>query len=135
MDVLDTTAFSAAMRNEPPMVEFLGSRRPGDVAVAPPVVAEIEYGIQRLEPGSRKRALLAGRQARLLSAFRVLDWTPQASVRFGAVKAALERADRLIDDFDIAVAAIALAHGAGVVTANLTHFSRVPGLRCAHWAG
>ncbi len=133
MDVLDTTAFSAAMRGEPAMERFLRSRQPGDVAVVPPVVAEIEYGIQRLEPGSRKRALLAERQGKLLSVIRVLDWTPQASARFGAVKAALERAGRLIDDFDIAVAAIALAHGAGVITANLAHFSCVDGLRCAHW--
>jgi predicted nucleic acid-binding protein len=133
MDVLDTTAFSAAMRNEPAIQKFLVSRQPGQVAVVPPVVAEIEYGIQRLEPGSQKRALLAERQAKLLSAIRVLDWTPQASVRFGAIKAALERSGRLIDDFVIAVAALALAHEAGVITANLPHFARVPGLRTAHW--
>jgi tRNA(fMet)-specific endonuclease VapC len=134
MHVLDTTAFSAAMRNEPAMVEFLSVRQPGDVAVAPPVVAEIEYGIQRLQPGSRKRSLLVARQTQLLSAIRVLDWTPEASVRFGAIKAALERAGTLIDDFDIAVAAIALAHNAPVVTANLAHFARIEGLACLHWS-
>ncbi len=133
MDILDTTAFSAAMRNEPAMAEFLKARPPGDIAVVPPVVAEIEYGIQRLEPGSMKRTLLADRQAKLLSAIRVLDWTPQASVRFGGIKAALERSGRLIDDFDIAVSAIALAHDAQVITANLPHFGRVGGLRCRHW--
>ena len=62
MQILDTTAVSAAMRNEPDMVKYLKAMQPGDVAVAPPVVAEIEYGIQRLEPGSRKRSLLADRQ-------------------------------------------------------------------------
>jgi tRNA(fMet)-specific endonuclease VapC len=134
MEVLDTTAFSAAMRNEPDMAEFLKARAPGEIAVVPPVVAEIEYGIQRLEPGSRKRALLADRQAKLLSAVRVLDWSPQASVHFGRIKAALEREGRLIDDFDIAVAAIALAHDAQVITANLPHFSRVAGLRSRHWS-
>jgi predicted nucleic acid-binding protein len=135
MDVLDTTAFSAAMRNEPAMVEFLAARQPGDVAVVPPVVAEIEYGIRRLEPGSKKRALLAARREQLLSAIRVLDWTPEASVRSGAIKAALERTGDLIDDFDIAVAAIAQAHGARVVTANLAHFCRVEGLASLHWSG
>ena len=134
MHVLDTTAFSAAMRNEPAMVEFLSVRQPGDVAVVPPVVAEIEYGIQRLQPGSRKRSLLVARQTQLLSAIRVLDWTPEASVRFGAIKAALERAGTLIDDFDIAVAAIALAHNAPVVTANLAHFAGIEGLACLHWS-
>jgi predicted nucleic acid-binding protein len=53
MDVLDMTALSAAMRNEPAMAAFLRARQPGEVSVAPPVVAEIEYGIQRLEAGSR----------------------------------------------------------------------------------
>jgi tRNA(fMet)-specific endonuclease VapC len=134
MDVLDTTAVSAAMRNEPAMVEFLKARKPGEVAVVPPVVAEIEYGIQRLEPGSRKRTLLSDRRTKLFAAIRVLDWIPQASVRFGGIKAALERTGQLIDDFDIAVAAIALAHGAGVITANLPHFARIEGLRSRHWS-
>jgi predicted nucleic acid-binding protein len=134
MELLDTTAFSAAMRNEPSMAAFLKARQPGEIAVAPPVVAEIEYGIQRLEAGSRKRALLSDRQARLLSAIRVLDWTPQASVRFGGIKAGLGRAGQLIDDFDIAVAAIALAHDAQVITANLPHFTRIKGLRSRHWS-
>jgi tRNA(fMet)-specific endonuclease VapC len=133
MDVLDTTAFSAAMRNEPAMAAFLKARPPGEIAVVPPAVAEIEYGIQRLEPGSRKRTLLSDRQAKLLSAIRVLDWTPQASVRFGGIKAALERSGQLIDDFDMAVAAIALAHDAQLITANLPHFARIEGLRCRHW--
>jgi tRNA(fMet)-specific endonuclease VapC len=133
MDILDTTAFSAAMRNEPAMVDFLKARPPGELAVVPPVIAEIEYGIQRLEPGSRKRTLLSEREEQLLSAVRVLEWTPPASVRFGGIKAALEHTGQLIDDFDIAVAAIALAHEAQVITANLPHFARVQGLRSRHW--
>jgi predicted nucleic acid-binding protein len=68
----------------------------------PSVVAEIEYGIQRIEPSSRKRA-------------------------------GLERDGEMIDDFDVAIAAIAMSHDAGVVTANLAHFSRVRGLSCRHW--
>jgi len=43
IDILDTTAVSAAMRAESAVMRFLRLRRPGDVAVAPPVVAEIEY--------------------------------------------------------------------------------------------
>lgn len=134
MDVLDTIAFSAVLRNEPAIAEFLKTRQPGDVAVVPPVVAEIEYGIQRLEEGSRKRALLEDRRTKLLSVIRILDWIPRASVQFGGIKAALERAGALIDDFDIAIAAIALAHGAQVITSNLAHFARIEGLVCRHWS-
>ena len=133
ISVLDTSAFSAAMRNEPEMVDFMRSLKPGQIAVVPPVVAEIEFGVQRLEPGKR-RNLLARRQQRLLSAIRLLDWIPEASVRFGAIKSSLEHSGQIILDFDIAIASIAVAHGAQLITANLAHFRRVEGLTCRHWA-
>jgi predicted nucleic acid-binding protein len=135
MDVLDTTAFSALMRGEHGMLDFLRARLPADVAVVPPVVAEIEYGIQRLEPGTGKRMLLEERRTALLAEIRVLGWTPEASERFGVLKASLEHQGTPVDDFDIAVAKTATAPGAGVVTASLPHFSRMEGLRCRHWAG
>jgi tRNA(fMet)-specific endonuclease VapC len=131
--VLDTTAFSAAMRRDPGLVQFLKSRPPGDVATVPPVVAEIEYGIKRTDPSSRKRTLLELERDRLLGTVKVLSWTLEASRLFGSIKAGLERDGNLIDDFEIAIAAIAMSHKAGVITANLSHFSRVPGLSCSHW--
>ena len=134
INVLDTTAFSAAMRNDHAMVEFLRSHKPGQIAAVPPVIAEIEYGIQRLPHGAR-RTLLGAQQQRLLSVLRVLEWTPAASVQFGRIKSGLEHAGALIGDFDIAVAAIAAAHDARVITANLSHFERVAGLACRHWEG
>jgi len=133
--VLDTTAFSAAMRREPDMLEFLRTHRPGDLATVPPVVAEIEYGIQRLEPGSRRRTLLEAERNKLLGALTVLPWTDESSRTFGACKAQLERDGVPVDDFDIAIGAIALSHDAEVVTANLPHFSRFERLACRHWIG
>jgi predicted nucleic acid-binding protein len=98
-----------------------------------PVVAEIEYGIQRTEPSSRKRALLELERDRLLGTVKVLPWTPEASRLFGSIKAGLERDGEMIDDFDVAIAAIAMSHDAAVVTANPAHFSRVRGLSSRHW--
>ena len=131
--VLDTTAFSAAMRHEPAIVSFLGDRPPGEFAVVPPVIAEIEFGLHRLDRASQRFRLLSVQKERLLSTIPLLDWSPAASVQFGAIKAGLEKAGRMIEDFDIAVAAIARAHGAEVITANLTHFTRIAGLPCRHW--
>ena len=131
--VLDTTALSAAMRYEEELTAFLRERRPGDVATVPPAVAEIEYGIRRLPAGSRKRKLLEAERSRLLGTIRVLEWTPEASERFGAIKAHLERAGTPIDDLDVAIAAVAMAHGAAVVTANVVHFAHVPDLTVRHW--
>jgi tRNA(fMet)-specific endonuclease VapC len=130
---MDATAFSAAMRREPGIMDFLKSRSPDEVATVPPVIAEIEFGIQRIEAPSRKRMLLEREKDRLLGVVKVLPWNVESSREFGSIKAGLERAGAMIDDFDIAIAAIAMSHDARVLTANLSHFSRIPGLSCARW--
>ena len=131
--MLDTTAFSAAMRNEAEMVTFLQELRPGEIATVPPVAAEIEYGIRRIDPETKKYSLLIAQKTKLLSVIRILPWDSEASQNFGIIKAALERAGTPLDDFDIAIGAIALSHNAEVITANLTHFSRIHGLVSRHW--
>jgi tRNA(fMet)-specific endonuclease VapC len=131
--VLDTTAFSAAMREESAMMKFLEKNRPGSITTVPPVVAEIEYGIARFPRSSKKHLLLSARKEKLLKVVTVLPWIPEASVHFGTIKAALEKSGRLIDDFDIAIAAVAMSHSAAVLTANLAHFSRIDGLQSFHW--
>ena len=131
--VLDTTAFSAAMRRDTALLEFLKRRRPGDVATVPPVVAEIEYGIERLDKSSKKYLLLKKERDRWLSVITVLPWSPNASKSFGKIKADLERLGQLIDDFDIAIGAIAIAHRCSVITANLNHFQRISKLQSISW--
>ena len=131
--VLDTTAFSAAMKHDPKLFAFLKQYRPGDVVTAPPVIAEIEYGIHRLDNISRKHSLLSSERDRLLSVISVLSWTSESSKYFGTIKADLEKKGNLIDDFDIAIAAIAMAHNCSVITANLNHFRRIKELESLSW--
>jgi tRNA(fMet)-specific endonuclease VapC len=45
----------------------------------------------------------------------------------------LHRRGQLIGDADILIASTALVHRMGVVTNNVAHFSRVPGLRLENW--
>jgi tRNA(fMet)-specific endonuclease VapC len=52
---------------------------------------------------------------------------------FGRIKATLERRGTRIEDFDAAIAAHALALDATLVTANIGHMIRVPGLRVEDW--
>jgi len=131
--VLDTTAFSAAMRREPGLLTILKGYRPGDIVTVPPVVAEIQFGIKRLNNSSKKCLLLKAERDRLLSVISVLPWLPESSVSFGKIKADLEREGKLIDDFDIAIAAIATSHKCGVATSNLKHFKRIKGLEIKTW--
>jgi tRNA(fMet)-specific endonuclease VapC len=49
------------------------------------------------------------------------------------VRAELERRGTLIGDADLRIASIALTHDLTVVTANVRHFQKVPGLAVDNW--
>jgi tRNA(fMet)-specific endonuclease VapC len=131
--VLDTTAFSAAMRKESALLNLLKGYLPNDIVTVPPVTAEIQYGIKRLRNASKKVLLLKAERDRLLSVIAVLPWISEASKKYGEIKADLERRGKIIDDFDIAIAAIAMSHKCGVLTANLRHFERITDLETKSW--
>jgi tRNA(fMet)-specific endonuclease VapC len=132
--VLDTNAVSALMKGRGAFVERLASLAPGDVAIPQPVVAEIAFGIERL-PRSKRRRVLQSRFDLICAEIPRTEWTDAVSQAYGRIKAALERRGSRIDDFDAAIAAHALASGARLVTANLDHMARVPGLQIEDWSG
>lgn len=114
------------------VVTRLASHAPADVAIPQPVIAEIAYGIERL-PRSRRRRLLQARFDLVCSEIPSTAWTDTVSHAYGRIKAALERRGTRLEDFDAATAAHALAAGATLVTANLEHMTRVPGLEVEDW--
>ena len=131
--VLDTNAVSALMKGDPAFIERLAAITSADVAIPQPVLAEIAFGIERL-PGSKRRRSLQARFELVSAELPRAEWTDAVSRMFGRVKATLERRGTLIEDFDAAIAAHALALEATLVTANVDHLMRVPGLRVEDWS-
>ncbi len=131
--VLDTNAVSALMKANPGVVERLAATMPADVAIPQPVLAELAFGLERL-PRSKRRVALQTRFDLVCAEIPRADWTDAVSQMFGRIKAALERRGTQIEDFDAAIAAHALALDATLVTANLDHTARIPGLRIEDWS-
>ena len=132
--VLDTNSVSFLMKGVPSVVGELSSRSRADVFLPQPVISEIEYGLARLAKSKRLD--------RLRQRFRIIErelqrvpWSDQVSRAFGEIKADLERRGLRLEDFDVAVAAHALANDAILVTDNLDPMSRVSGLRIENWLG
>ncbi len=50
---------------------------------------------------------------------------------FAQIKSSLERKGERLEDFDLLIAAAALRHSLPLITKNLRHFKRIPGLRTA----
>lgn len=134
MLVLDTSALSGVMHDIPESMARLRRLRPEDVVVVAPVAAEIHYGLERLEAGSRRRRLLALAYKAVRSAAQFQDWNEPAALEFGRLKADLERRGKTVADFDVAIAAIALSLGARVATMNVRHFERIEGLEIENWS-
>lgn len=131
--VLDTNVVSSLMRGDATVLDAMKRTRRGDVSVPQPVFAEIAYGIERLGR-SRRKDRLGARFAMIRAELAHTPWTDDVSEQFGVIKATLERRGERVEDFDIAIAAHALAHGAVLATANVRHMARVPGLEVEDWA-
>jgi tRNA(fMet)-specific endonuclease VapC len=131
--ILDTNAVSALMRGDETMLKRLGGVPKNEVGVPQPVIAEIEYGIERL-PRSKRKDALRERFALICGELPRAAWTDEVSEAFGRIKAALERKGSRIEDFDAAIAAHALAASAVLVSANLDDMVRVPGLVVEDWS-
>jgi tRNA(fMet)-specific endonuclease VapC len=63
-----------------------------------------------------------------------LPWSDAVSDAFGRIKSTLEKAGQLIEDFDIAIAAHAVAHHAVLVSSNTKHMKRIKGASLEDWS-
>jgi tRNA(fMet)-specific endonuclease VapC len=63
---------------------------------------------------------------------RVLD-LDRAAELYGALRAHLESAGTRLADPDLRIAAIVVTHHATLVSGNVRHFTRVPGLVVEDW--
>ena len=67
--------------------------------------------------------------------FEVIPTGRESADTFARLKSELERKGTRLDDFDLLIAACALARNLTLVSNNTKHFARIPGLRLETWAG
>jgi tRNA(fMet)-specific endonuclease VapC len=93
-------------------------------------ISELEYGAQL--SGQYKTEILAVRK--LLTPFELYDYDAiYCPARYGFVRRELEVKGLVIGAMDLLIAAHALALDATLVSNNVAHFSRVPGLKVENW--
>jgi predicted nucleic acid-binding protein len=126
MIVIDTSVLIDALhRKEDAMRKILELEEGGESLCTTQVnVLELykgAYSPTKSEKGLKKVKAL-------LEAFVILSIDDDAYVMFGELSAELKRRGESIGDFDELIAAIALVHGATMVSSD-GHFRRVPGLK------
>ena len=125
--VLDTNVVSEVMKTAPDrrVADWLRRRPLEQLAITAVTVAEIRYGIDRLDAGRRQRRLAESFAALVSEAFagQVLPFDAAAAAVYARIKAGRERSGRPISVQDAQIAAIARSHAASVVTRNVADFA------------
>jgi len=127
--IVDTTLLVDLLRGDPEAkAEVERLEATGAVLWIPtPVIFELAEGIERADRPPSERA----RVDAVLEGYTVLDFTRVHASRAGETSGNLIRRGSMIDPVDAQVAGIALVERLPVLTRNVKHFARVPGLETA----
>ncbi len=126
--LFDTDAVSEVLKRRPALtyLRWLRTVPRGDQFTSAVVVGELYKGAFRSAHAPRHRENSEGR---VLPAMTVLPYDAEAARVFGEIQARLETEGQVMADADLQIAATAIHHELELVTGNLRHFQRVPGLR------
>ncbi len=127
--LLDTDFCISWFRGNPSSRHQLQKVGWDDVAVSIITVAEIYVGAYKSDRLQENLTLAHA----FLSHTIVLPLSDEILHRFADLKVCLQRQGERLEDFDLLIAATALAEGRTLVTGNRRHFDRVPGLRIEDW--
>lgn len=101
----------------------------GGVAISFMTAGELFYGAENSTHTSENVLLIEN----FLLATPVLHSDTDILRRFGEMKAALKKGNRMVPDADIFIAATAMEKAEALVTGNAKHFERFEGLRLENW--
>ena len=107
----------------------VSGRSIGEICISAITVSELRFGVAKSARGNANAIALDG----FLSRFELLDYPVEASVSYAKIRTELERAGTLIGNNDLQIASHALAIKANVVTANISEFQHVKGLKVLDW--
>ncbi|MDB5548596.1 MAG: PilT protein-like [Tardiphaga sp.] len=119
MIILDTNVLSEPFRPKPDAAvrAWFNAQRTDALFTCAPALAELRFGIERLDPGA-KRQWLADNVDRLEQQFsgRILPFDANTANIYGRIVASREKRGRSISAMDGMIAAVALQHGASLAT-------------------
>jgi len=128
--LLDTNICIYLIKNRPPSLRARFDKlKVGDVAVSAITCCELQFGVANsARPEANEAAL-----AQFLAPLLVLDFPASAAGIYGCIRAALQKAGRPIGNYDLLLAAHAMALDLTLVSNNAKEFARVKGLKLENW--
>ena len=131
MVCLDTSFIIALIRRHEAAEEKLEEyTSAGERLTTTPIAAcELFKGAYR----SNRREDELGKVRGMLGFLELLEFSAEACERYGKLMSDVSLRSRQLGDMDAIIASIALTSNEKLVTANMKHFERVPGLLLDSW--
>ena len=127
--LLDTNICIAILNRDERVRDKLERNRPSALRMSAVTLAELRFGVAKSKHASRSTANLHV----LLSKVAVVPFDDAATVRYGELRALLEKRGKPIGPLDTLIASHALSLRWTLATHNVREFRRVPGLRVEDW--
>lgn len=130
MLLLDTNVLIALQKLDPLVrARYRAANTAGEI-IGIPALVRYEARRELMRPlYARRLALLDA----LLAPHPTLDLDAETADIAAILFENLRASGNLIEDADLLIAATALRHRATLITHNVRHFSRIPGLNLANW--
>jgi tRNA(fMet)-specific endonuclease VapC len=127
--LLDTNMLSDLVRHpQGRIAQCIAAVGEASVCTSMIVASEMRFGVAK-----RGASELAAQVEAILAVMEVLPFDVPADREYAKVRLYLEQAGTPVGPNDMLTAAHALATDATLVTANVSEFSRIPGLRLENW--
>lgn len=128
--LLDTNICIYLIRKKPTRVlRKLQRIQVSEIGISSITLSELEYGAAKSARPERNKLALT----QFLAPIEILPYDDRAALRYGPVRAHLERKGTPIGSLDLLIAAHALSLGCVLVTNNESEFKRIPGLKVENW--
>ena len=130
MYLLDTDTIIYSLKGNRRVMDNLAAHSDAPKAISVITFGELIFGARKSQRVQENLAKVY----RVREIFPIVDITPAIMECFGELKSDLEKSGTSVADLDLMVGATALTIGYSVVTNNVAHFSRIPGLSVENWS-
>jgi tRNA(fMet)-specific endonuclease VapC len=129
--MLDTCICSYILKKRPQAVKArFEELEPDELCISAVTLAELYYGAARHPRGEAIRKEIDDFAARL----SVVAWDKTAADHYGTIRTVLEKKGTPIGAMDMLIAAHARGIKAVLVTNDVRHFTKIPGLKVEDWS-
>ena len=126
--LLDTCVCISMFRNEGHVREKLLNVGLDNCYISEITIAELYFGVAKAENKKRKLEDIK----RVQQMFKVIP-AYSSFKEYGEIRHSLEHTGLRVDQFDLLIGATAIHHQMTLVTSNLKHFERMPGIKIESW--